>query len=279
LLVVNVHLDNVENLYGAEMQLRYDPTQLKVRDDSRRLEGIQISPGPMLASDDRFVVTNSADPETGLINFVFVLLKPAPPITGEGDLATIVFEIAGDGPYTVEVAKAQLVSSNLESVPLTINNLDLNGELEPVGNTSTTTTAFDIWPSVLLTGGAIVVVGLLIVAAILFLRGRPGPVPAVETEPPASQRRIPKSGRSVMRSAVLLAEQGSRALEEGEHDRAYELFSRAIELDPANTQAWLGKAMMAEQLTEKRLCLQRVLALDPNNETARAALEQLNETA
>ena len=76
----------------------------------------------------------------------------------------------------------------------------------------------------------------------------------------------------------MLAEQGSRALEEGEHDRAYELFSRAIELDPANTQAWLGKAMMAEQPTEKRLCLQRVLALDPDNQTARAALEQLNTT-
>ena len=79
-----------------------------------------------------------------------------------------------------------------------------------------------------------------------------------------------------MRSAVLLAEQGTRALERGEQERAYELFSRAIELDPANIEAWLGKAMMAEQPTEKRLCFQRVLALDPNNDTARAALQELN---
>ena len=277
LLVVNVHLENVQDLYGADMQFRYDPARLKVRDDSRRLEGIQISPGPMLASDDRFVVTNSADQETGLINFVFVLLKPAPPISGEGDLVTIVFEIVGDGPYAVEVAKAQLVSSSLESVPLAVNNLVLNGELEPVGDTGAAAAAIDAWPATVLAGGLILVGGLVVVAVLLYRRTRRDPVPAAGAEP-ASQRRIPKSGRSVMRSAVLLAEQGSRALEQGEHDRAYELFSRAIELDPANTEAWLGKAMMAEQPTEKRLCLQRVLALDPDNQTARAALEQLNTT-
>src|SRR5688500_1147468 len=61
LLVVNIVLAEMPDLYGAEVQLRYDPTQMKVRDENSRLEGVQITPGPLLASDARFVATNRAD--------------------------------------------------------------------------------------------------------------------------------------------------------------------------------------------------------------------------
>ena len=272
LLVVNIYIADIIDLYGAEVQLHYDPTQLQVRDDNRRLEGVQISPGPLIASDDRFVVNNAANPETGLVNFVFTLLKPAPPISGEGVLATVVFEITGDGPFTVEVSNAQLVSSNLESVPITTQDLHLNGSLEPVETQPQTapSASTQLWPWAL----AILLLGLVGVGAVLaFIRFKPATEPLDDTRVPT--RRMPQSPRSSIRSAVLLAEQGTRSLNQGDTQRAYESFSRAIELDPANIEAWLGKGLMAQQETEKRICLQRVLALDPDNRAAKQELEKL----
>lgn len=273
LLVVNVYVADIVDLYGAEVQLQYNPAQLKVRDDNRRLDGVQISPGPLIASDDRFVVNNAANPETGLVSFVFTLLKPAPPISGEGVLATVVFEIMGDGPFAVEVVNAQLVSSNLESIPITIQDLHLNGSLEPVETqpqTSPAAATAQSWPWAV----AIVLLGLVGISATLaFMRSKPDTQLANDTQLPT--RKIPQSPRSSIRSAALLAEQGTRSLNQGDMQRAYESFSRAIELDPANIEAWLGKGLMAQQETEKRICLQRVLALDPDNRAAKQELDKL----
>ena len=274
LLVVNVYLTNIIDLYGAEVQLKYDPARLRVRDDNRRLDGIQISPGPLIAADDRFVVTNSANPDSGLINFAFTLLKPARPISGEGELATVVFEIIGDGPYAVKVTNAQLVSASLEPIvagitDLTLNNGHIAVDLPGIPATPETTLPGVPWlvPATLL--GVVAGLGMLI-----YFGVRPKKRSTV-AKPSTPSRRISGSAQSTVRSASLLAEQGDNLLAQGDPQRAYELYSRAIELDPANIAAWLGKAQMAEQVTEKQICLQRVLALDPNNEQARREMENL----
>ena len=94
-----------------------------------------------------------------------------------------------------------------------------------------------------------------------------------------SSRKIPGSARSSIRFSALLTQQGNYALNQGSMQKAYELFSRAIELDPANGEAWLGKGQVAQQKTEKRICFQRVLALNPDNTTAKTELQQLEEYA
>jgi hypothetical protein len=269
LLVVTVLIADVVDLYGAEIQLHYDPARLKVRDENPRLPGIQIAPGPLLAFDNRFVATNDVETEAGLINFVFTLIKPALPISGAGALATVVFEVAGDGPYTIEIAKATFVSSQLEAVPVTTANLTLNGpeETAPAQPGSGITWLPGWW-------WGLAIVGLVLVALLLWL----GPKWAATGARPSAQptpRRIPGATRASPRSAALLAEQGEQALQQGNYQRSYELFSRAIELDPANAAAWLGKGRVAEQETEKRICFQRVLALDPDNAAARAELQKL----
>ncbi|GAB4439274.1 MAG: hypothetical protein Kow0031_21150 [Anaerolineae bacterium] len=279
LLVVNIQLGNITDLYGAEVQLTYDPARLRVRDDNRRLDGIQISPGPLIAGDDRFVVNNQASPNSGDINFAFTLLKPAKPISGEGVLATVVFEIVGDGPYAVDVAHAQLVSVNLEPIAAEISGLELangNGSLPLDVATPAATTPGLPWAAAVVTLGTLAALGALIY---LGAKRRPAPpAPAAEANP--TDRRAPRpSAQSTVRSAALLSEQADRALAQDERQRAFELYSRAIELDPANVPAWLGKAQMADQPAEKRLCLQRVLALEPENEAARQAMEELVRNA
>ncbi len=272
LLVVTVSLANVVDLYGAEIQLRYDPARLQVRDSNPRIEGVQIAPGPLLAYNDRFVVRNIVKTETGLINFAATLLNPAPAISGEGILATIPFEITGNGPFSVEALKAQLVSSNSEVLPVTTEDFYLDGAPEPVAAPQpviSNTSPRQWWGKVALG------VGLFISLAFLLLRSKQAAT--IPADARTSSRKIPGAGRSSIRSSALLTQQGNYALNQGSMQRAYELFSLAIELDPANGEAWLGKGQVAQQEIEKRICFQRVLALNPDNTMARTELQQLEE--
>lgn len=273
LLVITVRLEDVVNLYGAEIQLHYDPAQLKVRDEDPRLEGVQIAPGPLLAFDGRFVAVNNVDTQAGLINFVFTLLKPAAPINQEGVLATVVFEVSGDGPFVIKVVQAKLVSSELTAIPLTTTDLSLNGlqDLAPAATqpVESASTLGYIWVMVGVLGL------LLILSLLLWLRPRWGAV-TTGAGTPLATRRISGAAGSSTRTSALLTEQGNRAANQGDLAQAYERFSQAIELDPANAAAWLGKGLVAHQETEKRICFQRALALDPQNLLAQTELQLLD---
>lgn len=274
LLVVNIALAQIQDLYGADVQLRYDPDRLKVRDENPRLEGVQITPGPLLASDARFVATNRADLESGQVDFVFTLLKPASPLNGEGILATIAFEVLASGPYLIEVSRASLVSSQMEAAPVTTDDLYLNGALQPINEFQYSVsqgTAWQRWRTIALMSLLLALVLLVVLRSkwvVATLAGRNGGQPAPQ--------RVSNSARSSLRTSALLAEQGHHALSQNEIERAYGLFSQAIELDPANAKAWLGRGLVAQQRVEKLICFQRVLALDPNNRRAKTELNRLS---
>lgn len=270
LLIVNINLADVADLYGAEIQLSYNPAQLKVRDNDPRLDGIQIKPGPLIAFDNRFVVQNMANPETGTIDFAFTLLRSATPIEGEGVLATVVFEILGSGPLAVDIDNAQLVSSDIQAIPVTTAGLMIDGT---AGSTAETISpAFGrLWLVLGLGGGLI----LVVLALALVSLGRSTRWAKSTPPPPARQR--PNAAGFSTRSSALLSQQGTRLMEQGQTERAYELFNQAIELDPANIEAWLGKGLVAHQPTERLICLQRVLALEPDNAPAKVALSQLQD--
>lgn len=267
LLVVTVQLEHITDLYGAQIRLKYDPAQLKVRDEDPRLEGVQIAPGPLLAFDDRFVAANSVDPRTGLIDFAVALLNPAPPISGQGVLATVVFEVVGSGPFEVQVVEAKFVSSKLTPVPVNASGLRLDQPV-PGGSAAAAPPGLGWWP------GLVAAALALALLPLFWLLSRRRAVSA----PPGPGRRMPALGYNSTRTAALLTEQGQRAMAQGDLAQAYDRFSQAIELDPANVAAWLGKGQVAGQSSEKRICFQRVLALDPHHAQAQSELRQLEAT-
>lgn len=266
LLVVTVQLEHVTELYGAQIQLKYDPAQLKVRDEDGRVEGVQIAPGPLLAFDDRFVAANNADNRTGLVDFAVALLNPAPPISGQGVLATVVFEMVGNGPFEVQVMEAKLVSAQLTALTVNTTGLRLD-QTAPGSNGSASWPNPGWWVGL---GATALVLGLVPLFWRLSKRAA-GPAPVGQT----AGRRMPGSSNSSTRTAALLAEQGQRAIQQSDIPQAYDRFSQAIELDPANVAAWLGKGLVAQQSIEKRICFQRVLALDPHHTQAQTELQQL----
>jgi tetratricopeptide (TPR) repeat protein len=266
--VVNLALEDAKNLYGAEIQLVYNPARLRVQDDNPRLAGVQIKPGPLLAFDNRFVATNRANSETGSIDFVFTLLRPAGPIDRDGVLATVIFEIVEEGAYSVAINHAQLVSADSEPLPVTVDHLQVGNELNHTSAQLSAPRANRFWWV-----APLLLVGLVILGwgfARYIRRASPSFVSGAGD---LSFRNVPAESRTSIRSANLLTRQANYLLGQGYMEAAYELFSQAVELDPANVEAWLGKGIVAQQEIEKRICFQRVLALDPDNVIAKKEIE------
>lgn len=116
-LTVDLMVEDVSDLYGAEFQVSYDPAVLAVLDARPQEEGVQIEPGQLLPVDQGFVVMNQADQANGTITFAMTLLNPAPAASGAGSLGRITFDILQDSPTTIEIPKANLVSSQVELIP------------------------------------------------------------------------------------------------------------------------------------------------------------------
>ena len=71
-----------------------------------------------------------------------------------------------------------------------------------------------------------------------------------------------------LQAGIAAARQGNRA-----EARAW--LQEAIRLDAASEQAWLWLSTVVETDAEHRLCLERALAINPQNETTRARLEDI----
>jgi hypothetical protein len=100
-------------LYGADVQLTFDPTIVQVW-DAIPGSGVQMEPGPLLASEPHFILFNTANNATGTIRFVISQLNPAPPQTCptpptpcSGVLLTITFygQALGTSPLNFTLKK------------------------------------------------------------------------------------------------------------------------------------------------------------------------------
>lgn len=75
-----------------------------------------------------------------------------------------------------------------------------------------------------------------------------------------------------VKEAASFLEQGQHALRIGNLERAYDFFRLATELNPHNESAWYWRGSTAPNLEEALTCIERVLAINPNNQTAKDTL-------
>jgi tetratricopeptide (TPR) repeat protein len=75
-----------------------------------------------------------------------------------------------------------------------------------------------------------------------------------------------------------LLQQGIEQLDTGDRRGAAKIFVRLLRRDPQIENAWWWLSACVETEQQKRDCLQRILELNPWNEEARAALDQLDFT-
>ena len=74
-----------------------------------------------------------------------------------------------------------------------------------------------------------------------------------------------------------LLRDGIAAARAGDVETARRLLRQATELDESNVEAWLWRSTLTDSLADKKAYLEQALALDPDNEEARAALEKVLE--
>lgn len=120
----DIRIDNVSNLYGADVRLSFDPSIVCAQDGSHPCPNsttVQLAPGPLLTSSsgNYFILRNSADNSAGNIQFIITQLNPAPPVTGSGVLATITFYGLAGPQTSLHFTFTKLADPNGVQIPAT----------------------------------------------------------------------------------------------------------------------------------------------------------------
>ncbi len=103
---VNVLVENVQNLYGLEFQISFDPSIVEVIDANTGEDGVQIHPAEWWK--DGFVAVNKVDNGSGRIDFAATLLKPARAVNGKRAIAAITFAARKTGTSKLRFESAIL---------------------------------------------------------------------------------------------------------------------------------------------------------------------------
>lgn len=123
---VALRVKDVRSLYGAQLDLYFDPALLIARDADPLTKGVQVTLGNFLSPD--FVVFNDVDNETGTLRLAFTQVSPHPPVEGSGDLATVTFEGVGLGSATLTWGQVVLADMDGQEIIASLEGAEIQVE-------------------------------------------------------------------------------------------------------------------------------------------------------
>ena len=128
-VVVNLYIQDVQNLYGADIRLSYDPAVLEVQDADPAVSGVQIQPLSSFLKPD-FVVRNKAcnvvDPAdpgcqvAGIARYALTQVSPAVPVSGSGALAAVTFKRLKPDVTPLQIITHELSDRNGATIPAAV---------------------------------------------------------------------------------------------------------------------------------------------------------------
>lgn len=124
---VEVRVENVQNLYGLDIRIAFDPAVVEVVDADTTQTGIQVRPGDLLSVD--FIIRNTADNAQGTIWYALTQLNPSEPVSGSGTVFIILFKGKTRGASTALSITYQKMSTQAGEV---IHAGVVNGEIRVV---------------------------------------------------------------------------------------------------------------------------------------------------
>ena len=113
---LDIRVENVTQLAGAEVNLTFDPALLEVVDADPSTEGTQIAHGDFLSPD--FVVQNTADPAIGTVGYAIACLPLDKAVSGSGVLARTTFRALAEGETLVTIRSALL--ADIQRQPIAV---------------------------------------------------------------------------------------------------------------------------------------------------------------
>jgi hypothetical protein len=130
-VVVNLYVENVQNLYGADIRISFDPAILEVVDADPSVAGVQVQPLSSFLIPD-FVVkkkacnaVDPADPDCqvgGVVWYAVTQLNPSMPVSGSGPLAAVTFKRLLPAKTDLKVTRAQLADRFGALIPSSSQN-------------------------------------------------------------------------------------------------------------------------------------------------------------
>lgn len=111
-IVVTVHVDEAIGVYGGSFKLTFDPQAFEVVPQSEKI----VTPGTFFADQPGFTLKNSADSQTGVIEYALTLTQPAEPISGSGDIGVVHFRALRDGAVEMQPQEARLLAPEFTEV-------------------------------------------------------------------------------------------------------------------------------------------------------------------
>lgn len=107
-LDVDIIVENVVDLYAADVRLSFDTTKAQVVDIDPNASGVQILLLDEFISPD-FVVRKNADNVTGTIWYAATQVNPSEPVSGSGPLARITFQAVQAGTFIMPITYQKIV--------------------------------------------------------------------------------------------------------------------------------------------------------------------------
>lgn len=124
-LAVNLYVQDVTNLYGADLELQFDPTIARVVDEDPSTPGVQIQPLSGFLQPG-FILFKDANNSTGNVHYAMTQLNPAPPATGSGALARVRFQSLQPGSFQATYIRTDLSDRNGVAIPSTAQDCSVN---------------------------------------------------------------------------------------------------------------------------------------------------------
>ncbi|OCQ21396.1 hypothetical protein A7985_12325 [Pseudoalteromonas luteoviolacea] len=89
---IDVRASELPEVYGMHLVIKFDPNQLNVVYKDAENPSLPIEHGNFFDSGRLYVLTNSANAQTGIVEYIVSQVKPAQSASGIGRLARIFFE-------------------------------------------------------------------------------------------------------------------------------------------------------------------------------------------
>lgn len=119
ILSIDLYVQDVVNLYGADAKLLFDGRQLQVVDADPATAGTQIQPLSGFLSPD-FVIKKIADNTAGFAWYANTQLNPSNPVSGSGAIARVTFQALEAGSFSLPFASNYKLTDRLgTTIPAT----------------------------------------------------------------------------------------------------------------------------------------------------------------
>jgi len=118
---LSVTVNAIDDFYGFEIHLQYDPNSLQILDADPDISGVQVQAGDLFDEGQGFLVRNQADNQNGELTYAFTLLAPAAPMTGSGSLIEFELEAIAEGSSLLEL-EAILASPDGTALRINLEN-------------------------------------------------------------------------------------------------------------------------------------------------------------